>query len=291
MRGIRGITLVALVITIIVLLILATISISLVLGKNGLINKTKYAKEETNKQTATEKINLKITTAQVDKYTEEQRMPALKELSLVLSSDNEIEYVTQISQIASKKYEVGDNPTSIFTKLNEYPYEFEINAQLQLASINGIKIATAETKKIEELMEEIERLTEENRKLKSDNRRSLGTFFGWKTSEDWNSAGFSNYIDFNNELCNYSYGNIVVKETGKYLINTVINNTNGGRTPYFRLYKNGKVFKEYSNGASANSTTRKSLEMDLIEGDSLTGYIYGAGSPTFFITTIYKIVE
>lgn len=49
------------------------------LGKNGIFNKAKYAKEETNKQTATEKINLRITTAQIDKYAEEQRMPTLKE--------------------------------------------------------------------------------------------------------------------------------------------------------------------------------------------------------------------
>ena len=40
----RGITLVALVVTIVVLLILAGVSISLVLGNNGLITKAKEAK-------------------------------------------------------------------------------------------------------------------------------------------------------------------------------------------------------------------------------------------------------
>lgn len=39
----KGITLVALIITIIVLLILAGVSISMVLGDNGLINKTQNA--------------------------------------------------------------------------------------------------------------------------------------------------------------------------------------------------------------------------------------------------------
>lgn len=33
------------------------------------------------------------------------------------------------------------NISSIFTKLKEYPYEFEINSSLQLASIDGVKIA------------------------------------------------------------------------------------------------------------------------------------------------------
>ena len=41
LKGQKGITLVALVITIIVLIILAGISISLVLGQNGLFNKAK----------------------------------------------------------------------------------------------------------------------------------------------------------------------------------------------------------------------------------------------------------
>lgn len=49
-------------------------------------------------------------------------------------------YVTQISKVARAEQNVpSENPTSIYTKLNKYPYEFEINAQLQLASINGIK--------------------------------------------------------------------------------------------------------------------------------------------------------
>ena len=145
MKNKKGITLISLVVTIIVLIILAGIGINLALGENGLFNKSEYAKEETNKQTATEKINLKITTAQMETYTQEQRMPTLKELSLALDKDNEIAYVTEVSQIASTLYEVGDNPTSIFTKLKNYDYEFEINSQLQLASINGIAVATNNT--------------------------------------------------------------------------------------------------------------------------------------------------
>ena len=42
----KGITLVALVVTIVVLLILAGVSINLVLGDNGIINKAKEAKEK-----------------------------------------------------------------------------------------------------------------------------------------------------------------------------------------------------------------------------------------------------
>lgn len=142
MKNIKGITLISLVVTIVILLMLACIVINLGIGDNKLFNKTKYAKEETNKQTATEKINLKITTAQINKYSEEQRMPTLKELSVSLGNDKEIEYVTEVSQIANTKYEVGEAPTTIFTKLKDYKYEFEINSCLQLASIDGIEMAT-----------------------------------------------------------------------------------------------------------------------------------------------------
>ena len=50
----KGITLVALVVTIVVLLILASVSISLVLGQNGLINNAKDAKNKTLEAEKTE---------------------------------------------------------------------------------------------------------------------------------------------------------------------------------------------------------------------------------------------
>ena len=138
----KGITLISLVITIIILIILASVAIYLGLSNNGIFNRANEAKELTNKQTATEIINLKITTAQMNKYAEKQEMPTLKELSLILGNDNEIEYVTETSKVASTEYDVpSENPTSIYTKLSKYPYEFEINSSLQLASINGVKIA------------------------------------------------------------------------------------------------------------------------------------------------------
>ncbi|MCI8362820.1 MAG: hypothetical protein HFJ41_06875 [Clostridia bacterium] len=138
-----AITLISLVITIIILIILSSIAIYLSLGNNGIFTRAKQAKEVTNKQEATEIINLKITTAQMNKYSEEQRMPTLKELSLSLGMDKEIQYVTEQSKKkASTEYNVtSEKPSSIYTKLKEYPYEFEINSMLQLASIDGIKIA------------------------------------------------------------------------------------------------------------------------------------------------------
>ena len=145
MKSKKGITLISLVITIIILIILSSVGIYLAMGNNGIINKAKYAKNETTKQTATEKMNLKITNKQMETYSEEQRMPTLQEFSDELCEDDEIEYVElQSKKVASlEKIEVGER-TSIFTKLKEYPYEFEINSSLQLASIDGIKISEDE---------------------------------------------------------------------------------------------------------------------------------------------------
>lgn len=58
MKKEEGITLVALVITIIILIILAGISLNMILGENGIIGKTKTAKEETTIAQYKEKIDL-----------------------------------------------------------------------------------------------------------------------------------------------------------------------------------------------------------------------------------------
>lgn len=68
MRNQKGITLVALVITIIVLLILAAVSISMVLGPNGILNQANQAKESTNKGDIEEQLTLAITT-QISQFT------------------------------------------------------------------------------------------------------------------------------------------------------------------------------------------------------------------------------
>ena len=58
MRKDRGITLIALVVTIIVLLILAGVSISMLTGQNGILNRATEAKEETEKANTEEKATL-----------------------------------------------------------------------------------------------------------------------------------------------------------------------------------------------------------------------------------------
>lgn len=137
----KGITLIALVITIIILLILAGVTIAILTGENGTLNKAEQSKEETKKQTATEILNLKITNTQMATYTKEQRMPNLKELAISLDPENdkEIKSLTkQSTKMANLDWINDTDYTSIFAILKDYPeYEFEINDSLQLASVNG----------------------------------------------------------------------------------------------------------------------------------------------------------
>ncbi len=152
MKKQKGITLISLVVTIIVLIILASVSISLIFAENNsLIGTAKEGVNKTKEQIATEKINLKITNSQMNSYATSQRMPTLQELANDFCEDSEIQYVTlESKKVASlEKIDVGE-ATSIFTKLKEYPYEFEINSSLQLASIDGVKIAnnTSSGKKV-----------------------------------------------------------------------------------------------------------------------------------------------
>ena len=142
----KGMTLISLVVTIIILIILAAVTIRLVLGDNGIINKAQTAADETTKEAATEAMNFKITNAQIETYGKEQRMPTLQELADDFCEDEDFEYVELATKKTASlsKIEVGENE-SIFTKLKEYPYDFEINSSLQLASIDGVQVATSDT--------------------------------------------------------------------------------------------------------------------------------------------------
>lgn len=133
----NAITLISLVITIIILLILAGVTIGLTMGENGIFGLAEQAVEETKKESATEKINLKITNAQALTYAEKGRMPTLQELANIFCEDDEIDYVHKEKAMASlEKIELGDSKT-FFTKLKEYSYEFEIGDNLKILTIDG----------------------------------------------------------------------------------------------------------------------------------------------------------
>ena len=67
MRKQKGITLIALVVTVIVLIILAGISISIILGENGLVAKAKKAATQTEEATANEEMGMYMASLRIDK--------------------------------------------------------------------------------------------------------------------------------------------------------------------------------------------------------------------------------
>lgn len=128
----------------ILIVTLAGVTIAMLTGENAIFYKAKKSEEETRKQTATEILNLKITNTQMATYTKEKRMQTLKELALSLDpeKDKEIQSLTKKkTKTASLEWVNDTDYDSIFTILKEYPeYEFEINASLQLASVNGEQV-------------------------------------------------------------------------------------------------------------------------------------------------------
>jgi len=70
MKSNKGITLVALVITIIVLLILAGVSISLVVGDNGVLTQSQNAAEKTDEADAKQALEMAISSCQGDFISE-----------------------------------------------------------------------------------------------------------------------------------------------------------------------------------------------------------------------------
>ena len=141
----KGITLIALVITIVILLILSGITIVSLTGENGLLKRAQVAKDTTNKNQAAETMNLKITNIQISSYAENQELPSLQYVADKLCEDNDMEYVLlESKKTASLDKIIVSEGKSIYTKLKEYPYEFEINSSLQLASINGVKVTKKE---------------------------------------------------------------------------------------------------------------------------------------------------
>ena len=63
----KGVTLIALVLSVILILILAGISISMLTGQNGILNRTVEAVKKTNEQAEVEKIKMAVANYNIEK--------------------------------------------------------------------------------------------------------------------------------------------------------------------------------------------------------------------------------
>ena len=101
----RGITLIALVVTIIVLLILAGISISMLTGQNGVLNRAKGAKEEYSNSTEKEQVQLSYNSAITRKLGESITAEELQ---------NELNEVVGKNEDGTSKTETTDIGEGVF---------------------------------------------------------------------------------------------------------------------------------------------------------------------------------
>ena len=96
----KAITLIALIITIIVLIILAGVSISLLFGNNGMINKSKEAKFKTNFSEIQEKVELYMTNKEIEFISQGVTKTRIDKLPLknMLSSSEKEEFKEHLKQ-------------------------------------------------------------------------------------------------------------------------------------------------------------------------------------------------
>lgn len=139
MKNQKGITLVALVITIVVLLILAGVTISMVLGPNGVLTNSQKAKDNSAKGTANDALSTALSSVSTDYYTEG-------------GSGTMLEYLKTREEDATKKlaslapgytYTISesDGKTTIKmeTEKKDYTFTAEITDTLTISSFTSSK--------------------------------------------------------------------------------------------------------------------------------------------------------
>ena len=117
----NGITLIALVITIIVLLILASISIAMITGDNGIVDQANEAKEQTEITQWEEKIDMAILTAERD-----NRNPSMEDIIQELIDSNIISNENQIDKVTGA-ITTNDPSYVLEGKLNDYIKVIEVS--------------------------------------------------------------------------------------------------------------------------------------------------------------------
>ena len=84
----RGITLVALVVTIVVLLILAGVSISMVLGNNGIVTKAQASQAAQDKAYAKEVVESGLKSVQIDVLTGAKTKAGVNDVVIAIGDSN-----------------------------------------------------------------------------------------------------------------------------------------------------------------------------------------------------------
>ncbi len=183
-----------------------------------------------------------------------------------LYEDNEIEYVCNESQKnTTSKEEITVTGEYIYTKLKEYPYEFQINSNLQVALVDDVE-SVPETITITK--EEYESLKPSS--IKSDSVLIVATnkdlSLGTKKLNEFSSqteSSLETYFDYDTTL-----GSLTCKKSGWFLIDMslVVQNSAGD-------YSQGNI-NCYVNQISIGSVNSLCFKNDQDrDANSLTIYL------------------
>ena len=259
----KGITLISLIVTVIILLILAGISIELIGGSNGILTRTAEALDKNDRATAAEKLELKITYLNMVSYGEKTRKATLQEVADGLFADKEVEYVKLKNQeVASLEAINVEGESSFLVKLKEYSYEFEIDENLQLASVDGTKVENPEKEAFEAAMNEmkatIETLNAEMNGLKQTNQDLLAQMTELQNQIKAGNKAYTlttlasstllaeNTVDLTDNVANYQY--VMVQYTG------------GAGTNYVSGWVPISYFKSAGNIGACNARINSQVE-------------------------------
>ena len=133
----KGITLIALIITIIVLIILAGVAINLTLGQNGLLNRTKEAREKYEIASAKEYIELKIDECIIEKGGD----ASLQDIIDYLAEDSSVTYYVALEEVGLVTGEVDiGSPKEIYVVYNSYQFKVDESKKVEFISIVDVDL-------------------------------------------------------------------------------------------------------------------------------------------------------
>ena len=175
LKNTKGITLVALIITVIILLILAGVTISLVIGDNGLITKSKQGVEESEMASIKEQAELTLDDLEFDHVLKDTNVNTLTQLKKLNSAFDGSYLQGNKVVVNNEKYDIYlKNPTTVLVKkhpkvkngdlivvydVNQYSEEnTNISIYVSIAGLNADYKSFAEEKLNGKLPEEKEQM-------------------------------------------------------------------------------------------------------------------------------------
>ncbi len=249
MRKQRGITLVALVVTIVVLIILAGISISLLLGDNGIITKAKEAKKIQIISEAKEKIATEIITAQIE-ATERNEKIEQAQISDIISKYGELQADgdTIILKDSNEKVNLSDIYKGDIANTGSYSELKAQNELLKQQLEDASKSQSEANKELSELKEVLSQTTATSDKILKDytaykdGKLIVGTIENRGNQSDWipttsetkvYEAGY--YPSSWTVSTNNAYNEGVNNSTGKIIFSQTNGNGSSRYNPYIDL--------------------------------------------------------